>query len=33
MGQAGHARVAREFDALAHLSRLLPIYQELRDRH
>jgi glycosyltransferase involved in cell wall biosynthesis len=32
MGQAGYERVAREFDARAHLSRLMPIYQELSDR-
>jgi len=29
MGQAGRARVEREFDSRAHLSRLLPLYQEV----
>jgi glycosyltransferase involved in cell wall biosynthesis len=32
MGLAGRARVERDFHAGAHLSRLVPIYQELSDR-
>jgi len=32
MGLAGRARVERDFHADAHLSRLMPIYQELSDR-
>ena len=32
MGQTGRARVERDFDARAHLSLLLPIYQELSGR-
>jgi hypothetical protein len=32
MGLAGRARVEREFEACAHLNRLVPIYQELCDR-
>lgn len=32
MGHAGRARVEREFDSRAHLGRLVPLYQELRDR-
>lgn len=30
MGQAGRARVERQFDARAHLATLLPLYEELR---
>jgi glycosyltransferase involved in cell wall biosynthesis len=32
MGQAGRARVERDFDSRAHLDRLVPLYQELSDR-
>jgi glycosyltransferase involved in cell wall biosynthesis len=32
MGQAGRARVERDFDSRAHLDRLIPLYQELSDR-
>ncbi len=31
IGQAGRARVEREFDSRAHLNQLVPIYQELCD--
>ncbi len=32
MGRAGRARVERDFDGRAHLSQLLPIYQELSEQ-
>lgn len=32
MGRAGRSRVERDFDARAHLNRLVPIYQELCER-
>ena len=33
MGNAGRARVERDFDSRAHLSRLVPLYEELSGRH
>jgi glycosyltransferase involved in cell wall biosynthesis len=32
MGEAGRARVERDFDGHRHLQQLIPIYQELSDR-
>ena len=33
MGEAGRARVERDFDSRAHLGQLVPLYQELSGRH